>query len=257
LEVNSPSMVIQSRCTEIVSYPVQISDNVLAVPWMCPSNENEIMRSIQTASQKILIGHFEIKGFEMYKGLPAHDGLDASIFDRFDLVLSGHFHKKSTSGNITYVGTPYEMTWSDYGDKKGFHILDTDTLELTFIENPYHMFNKIWYSDDTEVNMNADFSHLKDTYVKVIVTSKNDPHTFDRWLDKIYASGPLDVQIIDDHKTLHMLSDDDIVNTAEDTRTILRDYVNGITTRVDKTKLDNLISTLYTEAMEQMDNVSI
>jgi hypothetical protein len=224
---------------------------------MCPSNENEIMRSIQTASQKILIGHFEIKGFEMYKGLPAHDGLDASIFDRFDLVLSGHFHKKSTSGNITYVGTPYEMTWSDYGDKKGFHILDTDTLELTFIENPYHMFNKIWYSDDTEVNMNADFSHLKDTYVKVIVTSKNDPHTFDRWLDKIYASGPLDVQIIDDHKTLHMLSDDDIVNTAEDTRTILRDYVNGITTRVDKTKLDNLISTLYTEAMEQMDNVSI
>ena len=34
-------------------------------------------------------------------------------FKRFEKVLSGHFHKKSDDGRYYYLGTQYEMTWSD------------------------------------------------------------------------------------------------------------------------------------------------
>ena len=41
-------------------------------------------------------------------------GQEKSMFKRFEKVLSGHFHKKSDDGHIYYLGTQYEMTWSDY-----------------------------------------------------------------------------------------------------------------------------------------------
>ena len=41
-------------------------------------------------------------------------GTEKSVFKRFEKVMSGHFHKKSDDGHIYYLGTQYEMTWSDY-----------------------------------------------------------------------------------------------------------------------------------------------
>ena len=38
----------------------------------------------------------------MYKNHKADEGLSKSIFDRFDMVCSGHFHHRSETGNITY-----------------------------------------------------------------------------------------------------------------------------------------------------------
>jgi DNA repair exonuclease SbcCD nuclease subunit len=42
------------------------------------------------------------------------------FFRKFDTVMSGHFHHKSDDGQIYYLGTPYEIYWNDWEDKKGF-----------------------------------------------------------------------------------------------------------------------------------------
>jgi DNA repair exonuclease SbcCD nuclease subunit len=47
--------------------------------------------------------------------------------------MCGHFHHKSNDGHIFYLGTPYEITWSDYGNEKGFHIFDFDKRDFEFI----------------------------------------------------------------------------------------------------------------------------
>ena len=62
--------------------------------------------------------------------------------------FSGHFHHKSDNGNVYYLGNPYQITWSDYKDPRGFHIFDTETRELEFIKNPYEIFHKIYYDDE-------------------------------------------------------------------------------------------------------------
>ena len=63
----------------------------------------------------IMMGHFEISGFEMHGGHFSQVGFDKKEFRKFDTVFSGHYHKKSDDGQIYYLGTPYQMMWSDYG----------------------------------------------------------------------------------------------------------------------------------------------
>ena len=61
-----------------------------------------------------------------------------------------------------------EFTWSDYGDDKHFHILDTDTREITPVRNPLTIHKKVFYDDTKETLMSIktkDFSHLKNCFV--------------------------------------------------------------------------------------------
>lgn len=220
------------------------------IPWICPENYEQCVNFMNETSAQILLGHFEIAGFEMYRGSVCEHGLSAELFRRFDEVYSGHFHTKSSRGNITYVGTPYELTWSDWNDPKGFHILDTETRELTFIENPFKMFHKIHYDDSSneyEKVMLGDLHYLKNGIVKVIVHTKNNPYWFDQFISSIEKVGVVDLQIVDDHLNLDLENDSDITEGVEDTLTVLTKYAEQVT-GVDTKKLNTFLSSLYHEA---------
>jgi UDP-2,3-diacylglucosamine pyrophosphatase LpxH len=233
---------------------VNLGDLDIAVlPWVCSGNYNESMEFLQNTSAQVLFGHLEIAGFEMYKGAVNDHGLSSSIFDKFDLVCSGHFHHKSTRGNINYLGAPYEMSWSDFDDPRGFHIFDTETRELQFIQNPYTMFQK-WFYDDAKWNTfehinGFNFEAAKGSYVKVIVKNKNNPFWFDTYIDRLEKAGALDIQVVEDNLNLQLEDDSDIVNEAEDTLTILTKVVDQWDTPVDKKRLYNFLTTLYGEAL--------
>jgi DNA repair exonuclease SbcCD nuclease subunit len=97
----------------------------------------------------------------MHNGVMNTQGLDKSLFKRFEKVFSGHFHKKSDDGQIYYCGTQYEITWSDYKCPKGFHIFDTDTRELTRVPNPIVIHKKLIYNDKENDYTNKDCHLLK------------------------------------------------------------------------------------------------
>ena len=87
----------------------------------------------------------------MHPGVQNHGGMDHKLFSKFERVLTGHFHTKSTIDNITYLGTQLELSWADAHDKKHFHILDTATRELTNqYENKHTLYHKVMYND-TEI----------------------------------------------------------------------------------------------------------
>jgi hypothetical protein len=225
------------------------------LPWICDENYKQSMELINSTKAQICFGHLELGGFEMHKGTVMHDGADANIFSKFDLVCSGHYHHRSSRGNIHYLGCPYEMTWSDYNDPKGFHIFDTDTRTLTFIENPYTMFHKIVYDDsNTTLNdlLETDFSKYKGTYVKIIVRSKTNPYWYDLFVDGLEKADPVNVQAVDDNLNLNLESDGEIIDEAESTIDILKKYVEGLDMVDDKLKpaLDNLLRSLYEEALQ-------
>jgi DNA repair exonuclease SbcCD nuclease subunit len=256
-EVNSMRELFEHSTYDIHYYSdptdVDINGTTIGVlPWVCSGNYEESMDFLRNTSAQILFGHLEIAGFEMYKGAVNDHGFDSKIFDKFDVVCSGHFHHKSTRGNINYLGAPYEMSWSDYNDPRGFHIFDTETRELTFIRNPLTMFNKIHYHDQDKTLddiMAVDFDHYKGSYVKLIVHSKTNPYWFDMFVDKIEKTGVLDLQVVDDNLNLQLEDDGDIVSEAEDTLTVLNKVVDQVDSRVDKKVLYNFLSSLYNEAL--------
>lgn len=256
LEINSMNLLAEHYDTiRIYNKPevVEFDDlEIIMLPWICNENQEEVFNLCSSTSAQVLFGHLELSGYQMYKGQSISHGMDDNWLRKFDVVCTGHYHTKSTTGNINYLGCPYEMTWSDYDDPKGFHIFDTNTRELTFVQNPYNMFYKIQYDDSNksmEQVVNEDFSALAGCHVKVIITEKNNPYWFDIFIEKLEKAGPVHVQVVEDHLHLDMESDDDIVSEAEDTMTILHKYIEGLDSSVSKPQLEKTIKDLYQEAL--------
>lgn len=256
LEVNSPVLLLKDYDNIFVyeDFSTVSFDgvDVDVVPWICDDNEEDIFGKIKDTKSQICFGHFEISGFEMDKGHVCDIGIDKKSLAKYDVVLSGHFHHKSSDGNITYVGTPYEMTWADCGDPKGFHVFDTETRDMQFCRNPLVMFNKIYYNDeetDFEYWKNYDYQKLKDGYVKVVVVNKQNPYLFDQVLDSLYKNGVADLSIVEDFSDIYESTDDDDIDQAQDTITILSNYIDNLELEVETDKLKSIMRELYVEAL--------
>lgn len=255
-EVNSIDLLLKGYNNIIpVNQPMEVEFGpvtFMLTPWICDQNQTETLNAIHSTRANVVAGHFEIRGFEMQRGMLNDEGLEPDTFNNVELVISGHFHHKSISRNIQYLGTPYELTWSDYEDQKGFHIYDTDTRELTFVPNPDQMFFKLFYHDQgqpVDYYKQQDMSMLSGKIVKVIIKSKDNPICFDKYIERLEKVGVADLQVVEDHLNLDLEGDDDIVSEAEDTITILRKYIEQVSVAVDRKKLNRLMQELYTEAL--------
>lgn len=228
------------------------SSKILLVPWITKDNRDICIEMIRNSSAHVLMGHLEIQGFEMQKGMLCEHGMNKEMFSSYESVFSGHFHHPSKIGNIVYLGAQYEMTWSDHGGRRGFHIFDTETRELTFIENPNRMFFKLSY-DDAEMTADdiaaLDVSALKGTYIKVIVHNRTNPFLFDMFMSKLADAGAADVKSVEDSLNLEAAGIDDILDETKNTQEILHEYVDSIVTDIDKSRIKNVVNTLYSEAL--------
>lgn len=256
LEVNSPELLLQEYDNIKLYNNFATADfesaKIDIVPWLCDDNQTQIFDFMKNSTADICLGHFEIDGFEMDRGNIHQGGLDRKQLSKYDIVLSGHFHHKSSADNILYVGTPYEMTWTDYNDPKGFHVFDTETRDLEFVQNTYRMFHKILYDDgeqDFEFWKNFDYNLFKDTYLKIVVLSKQNPYLFDNVLDNFYKVGICDISIVEDFSDISIEDDQDLINQAEDTMTILGKYIDNLALDVEPIKLKNVMREVYIEAL--------
>ena len=259
-EVNSVSLLLQEyKNITVIDNPTTIwlkeKYPICMLPWICAKNHDDSMFVLSDTDARIVMGHLEISGFTMHRGMQSHEGLDRGIFKKFDVVFSGHYHHRSNQDNIRYLGNPYELTWQDYNDPRGFHLFDLNTLDLEFIENPNVMFHRITY-DDKETTISEmlakDLDKYAGTYVKVVVVNKTNPHLFDRFMDKLYKVNPIDITIAEDFADLTEGVDDDMINEAEDTITIINKFVDGIQEEhIDNDKLKTVLKELYVEALNQ------
>ena len=253
-EVNSMEELVSNNFKVYTGPEVVEFDEtpILLMPWINANNYNASMDALKNAQSDILMGHLEVAGFAMTgQGMVSADGWEKEHFKRFETVFSGHFHHKNDDGQIFYLGTPYEIYWNDCDDPKGFHIFDTETRELTFIANPSCIFHKVMYNDS--VNRDAhlkDYSQYKGCYLKVIVEEKKDPYFFDRFLDKLYAAGPANITVLED-ATEYDVGDDETLNLAQDTPTLVGQYIDAIETEDDKSRLKKLVHELYIEALSE------
>lgn len=249
-QVNAVDTLLDSYYNVIrVSEPKEflIGDmECVLLPWICSDNQSKTIELLNETKSKIVFGHLELSGFYAYPGHVHTDGMSKDIFNKFDLVFSGHYHTRSDDGRIYYLGNPYQMFWSDVDDTRGFHIFDTETKELEFIKNPYNMFEKIYYED--EDIQEHDFSNYKNKIIKIIVKKKSDQHQLDKFIDMVLMSEPVDLKIIENIQ-LDDSSFECTDDTIEDTMTLLDKYVEESEFSVDKSIMKKLIREIYKEAL--------
>jgi len=217
------------------------------IPWISAENQEETLTKLSKTKTKAAFGHLELQGFAVYPGNVQQHGMEVNVFDKFQIVCSGHYHTRSNNGKIFYLGNPYQLFWNDVNDKRGFSFFDTETFELEFVQNPYTMFERIYYEDQKPQLFNAE--PYKDKIVKIVVRKKSDQLQFEKFVDKIYKTGVVDIKIVENFE----VNDDDVEfdsEKVEDTITILNKYVEDSDFDLDKEKVKTLLREVYQEACE-------
>jgi DNA repair exonuclease SbcCD nuclease subunit len=255
-DVNSMNELFNGSHVNYYSEPTTVDfggQPILLMPWINAQNYDTAVSTMDDTPAQVMMSHLEVCGAFMDRGTKSEHGMDVDTFKRFETVYSGHFHHKNKIGNVQYLGAPYEMTWIDYQDTKGFHIYDTETREVEFVRNPYSIFHKIFYNDADktvkELVDDVDVDIYANVYVKVIKINCDNPYWFDLFMDKLYKSNPVQIQVVDDNLNLNLKSEDELVDEAEDTLTIMSKYIDKMSGNIPKKKLDFLMRSLYNEAI--------
>jgi len=249
--VNSlDELVSQYANWEIYSEPTEINTTagcVALLPWINPENEEQAAKFLNETTCSVLLGHLELFGFQSIRGIFIEQGHDPKHFDKFDYVLTGHYHVKSSRDNIHYLGTQYQMAFSDVWEPKGFHVFDFSSRELVFVENPRKLFYTFDYNEDEPQKL--DYELFKDTYVKIFVKKRTKAAPFEKYMDKFYEAGVAELAVTEEVSANPELV---AVDVHKDTLQLLHEELGTINEKsIDKQFLAKIIDEAYNSALSK------
>jgi predicted phosphodiesterase len=251
-KVNSPELLL-SEYQNIKTYSepteIKVGDlGVLLLPWINSENSERSLKMIQKTKCKVVMSHLELNGFSPYKGHIMDSGMDATIFNNFKKVFSGHYHTRSDNGTVYYLGNPYEIYWNDVNDTRGFTIFDTETLEHFPVNNPYRMFHNIYYEDTP--HQTFDIREYENKIIRVIVRKKSNQKHFEKFIDKLYTANVAELKIVENFQVQDI--EEFEAFESEDTFSILQRYVNESECDLNKNTITNILEEVYKEALEMV-----
>ena len=227
---------------------INLSDCCVAlVPWINPENEEASAKFINECSCSLLLGHLELYGFQSIRGVSVEQGYDPKHFNKFEFVLTGHYHIKSSRNHIHYLGTQYEMAYSDAKEEKGFHVFDFKNRTLDFVHNKEKLFYTIDYDEESPKKLN--YEDFKDKYVKIFIKKKTRQNQFEKYVDKFYEAGIAELQI---HEEVSANPELVAVDIHKDTLQLLHEELDTITeSNVNKNMLAEIINSAYNSAISK------
>ena len=101
---------------------ITIGDVTIA-PWLVGDDHKKLKK----LKGKYLFGHFELPGYLMNAmvAMPDHGEITGNDMQGFEHVFTGHFHKRQTQRNVTYIGNAFPHNYADAGDdERGLTILE-------------------------------------------------------------------------------------------------------------------------------------
>jgi len=205
-------------------------------PWITKENrEQSLSLALNGDGVDYAFGHLELKDYSYSKVQKAFHGDDPKIFKNFKRVFSGHYHYLHEKDNITYVGTPFQLTWIDVDTMRGFHILDTETHELKYVQNPYNLFEN--------VSMSGEIKGLHKRFFR-LYAGDDSQSKIDRRLEKLSPCA-INVQVIS-NKTI---SDDQKKEISEKKLDSLDDIPDFISKNIENENVRGLILDYYNKAL--------
>lgn len=151
----------------------------------------------------IVFGHFEIQSFKLNAFKVCDHGLNTDdLLAKGRLVLTGHFHtreeRKYETGDIVYLGNPFQMDFGDVGQSKGYYILDIENSKYEFNENkisPKHI--KLTLSNLVKTGKLTDSTKklINGNIVRFIIDRNISPDEVDIVLRKFTSLNPVSLNV--------------------------------------------------------------
>lgn len=139
--------------------------------YMVPYLPNEYVKDHIFKKSDYLCGHIEVKGFMLNQFIKAEEGANASLFSDYDHVFLGHFHKKQTKGNLSYIGNMCRFFYGEDDDIRGWTVLETEDGKTEFIEYHHPRMFKMKISSLIEDNTLFDKFNSGDNLKLVVDTN--------------------------------------------------------------------------------------
>jgi hypothetical protein len=203
--------------------------------------------------------HHDFKDFRMNKHTICEEGVEFPDID-YEKVYSGHYH---SSADKMYLKTPYQLSFESFGDENGFIVLDTDTMEETFVKNTCNqIFLKVYYyskdnivikdgKNETVHNIKSALETIKDNFVEINIEHIDDKIVLDKFIEDIqfveyrYNNYFLKTEEIEDKETF---IEADFNNIEELYSGFVKTIDNDIPELVDKELMKDEFLEIYRES---------
>lgn len=133
----------------IVDTPMQIN----GVSFLPYHKQNVLLDYIKKDNADLVFAHLDLIGFDYGNGIISKEGLNSLEFNKYKLVISGHYHKYQRKNNIIYLGTPFSHNYGESNQSKYLMKINTKTIEYNIIETffPSHITIEIDCDKSTEL----------------------------------------------------------------------------------------------------------
>lgn len=255
-------------------YYIEIIDKykIVFVPWILNENNYQNILSIKG---DICIGHFEFINHYMQKNKISEYGYEDNLIkNNYKLIFSGHYHYNSVNDNLIYLGSPYQLTWNDYNDKKGFYILKSN-FDYDFVENKISpKFIKIYYTeleDNIEIeikgleqnkiikcDVNQAAEYVKNNYCKIICNNVINESIFETFFNRLNENNQLNskIEVIYSNISLETIDDINTIKVEDEfnIENLVEQYLNILNIKSDN--IFNLFKECYAIANERFREIN-
>ena len=147
-----------------------------------------------------------------------------------------------------YLGTPYEMFFSDINQRKGFHLLDLSNRSMKFVENPKKMFYSFQYDEkDAQKEIEeGTLERFRNKFIKLMVYERGNPKIFDDYINALVGVGAV-LSVVEG--VVEVKTDEEPVDMSRSTLELIQDAVDGLQGVKNPSKLKTIIKDLYAESL--------
>ena len=180
---------------------------LLILPWGMDSDEEK--EFLESSSSDVLFVHTDIREARFNSKAKVEHGNNPESYRRHKRVYGGHIHyRQKVNDFITLIGSPYQMTRSDLGNKKGVYLLDLKTKDETFFENNYS-------PEFLSANFESILELPKAEISRIFANKFVDLKVTTKWLEEVDVSGFVQSLTTQRSIEIQQIEEEDILNLDE------------------------------------------
>lgn len=178
--------------------------------------------SMMPTSGEILITHLPIADFSFDNKYHANEknAFKQELFENYEIVFSGHFHRQQQKNNIVYIGSPYQLNFGEMNQEKGFIVFDTSTKEwnrISYTNAPTYIKIEVKDFEKTDVD---------NKFVGIKIDKKID--NFIQLKHLLYEKGAIEITPFFEQEddAIHLKTEDFDFNSS--ISSLVKEYINNL-----------------------------